>query len=264
MDHFFGKVLGLPAELALKVSKVIDAREKMGEDAYAKSLSELGVSDSTRSRMESFFKASLEQLKSDCPCEGLDELVRLFDLLGASGFAEQAVFDPMIMRGLDYYTGTVFEIFDISPENRRALFGGGRYDNLLGLFGNFPMSGVGFGMGDVGLRNFIETHGLLPQLSAGVDVLVTLPKMEMLATAQQICRELRSMGLSVITPLEIGGFGAQLKLATKHGARFVVLLGEAELARGMLLVKDLARGEQREFPLTDGQSLANFCRPAQN
>jgi histidyl-tRNA synthetase len=190
----------------------------------------------------------------------VNELSRLFGLLSEAGLSEQVVFDPMILRGLDYYTGTVFEIFDISPENRRALFGGGRYDNLLGLFGNFPMSGVGFGMGDVGLRNFIETHGLLPKLSGGVDVFVSLPKVELLSISGEVARALRAEGLSVITPLEAGGFGSQLKLATKHEARFAVLLGEAELERGQLLVKNLIKGEQQEFPRGEWTRLAELIR----
>jgi histidyl-tRNA synthetase len=94
----------------------------------------------------------------------------------------------MIMRGLDYYTGTVFEMFDTSPENRRAMFGGGRYDNLVGLFGKEKLSGVGFGMGDVTLRDFLETHGLLPKLPGAVDVFVTLPKEELRGHAEKVAR----------------------------------------------------------------------------
>ena len=260
MDHFFGHVLGLSAEVALKVSKAIDARDKIGEEAYIKWLGDLGVAEDVRLRMERFFKSTFEQIQAELPCEGVNELSRLFALLKEAGLSEQVVFDPMILRGLDYYTGTVFEIFDISPENRRALFGGGRYDNLLGLFGNFPMSGVGFGMGDVGLRNFIETHGLLPKLSGGVDVFVSLPKVELLSIAGEVARALRAEGLSVITPLEAGGFGSQLKLATKHEARFAVLLGEAELERGQLLVKNLIKGEQQEFPRGEWKRLAELVR----
>jgi len=259
MDHFFGTVLGLTADIALKVSKAIDAREKIGEEAYIKWLNDLGVSETTRHQMELFFRLSLPEIQEKFPCAGADELVQLFAQLKEAGFEEQVVFDPLIMRGLDYYTGTVFEIFDTSPENRRALFGGGRYDQLLSLFGNYPLSGIGFGMGDVGLRNFIETHALLPALSSGVDVFVTLPKREALGVVQGICRELRARGLSVMTPLDVGGFGAQLKLADKHRARFGVLLGESELARGCVVVKELKTGVQTEVSFTDANALARAC-----
>jgi histidyl-tRNA synthetase len=156
----------------------------------------------------------------------------------------------MVLRGLDYYTGTVFEMYDISPENNRAMFGGGRYDNLVGLFGNHKLSGVGLGWGDVTLKNFLETHGLLPKFDGAVDVFVTLPKMEYRSKAEEIVRALRSQGLKVSTPLSADGFGAQLKLANKHGARVAVLLGDTELAQGQVVVKNLQKGEQTTLPIT--------------
>jgi histidyl-tRNA synthetase len=165
--------------------------------------------------------------------------------LGESGVGQgQVVFDPMVLRGLDYYTGTVFEMYDKSPENRRAMFGGGRYDNLIGLFGNQKLSGVGLGWGDVTMRNFLETHGLLPKFESPVDVFVSLPSPELRGRAEEVARALRGQGMRVITPLEAGGFGPQLKLASKHGARFAVLFGERELAEGKVLVKDLTSGQQ--------------------
>lgn len=257
MDHLFSNVLQLSADVALKVTKALDARDKIGEEAYAKWLSDLGINVEQKTRMERFFKAPFEETARELPCQGVDELKALFELMRESGAGEQVVFDPTVLRGMDYYTGTVFEIYDTSPENRRALFGGGRYDNLVGLFGNHKLSGIGFGMGDVGLRNFLEVHGLLPAQSSFVDVFVSLPKREFRTTAEKIARDLRARGLHVMTPLEVGGFGAQLKLATKHGARYVVLLGETELAEGKVLVKDLAKGEQVAYSIVEaGERIA--------
>jgi histidyl-tRNA synthetase len=251
MDHVFTEVLGLSAEAALKVSKAIDARAKIGEEAYAKWLGELGVGPDAQARMEAIFKAPFDEIAAKYPCRGTEELSSLFRMLGESGVGDRVAFDPTIMRGLDYYTGTVFEMYDTSPDNRRAMFGGGRYDNLVGLFGNFKLSGVGLGMGDVTLRNFLETHGLLPNFGAFCDVFVSLPKLELRGVSEQIARALRESGVSAMTPLEVGGFGAQLKMASKHGARFAVLLGETELAAGSVAVKDLKSGEQFETPLAD-------------
>ena len=94
-------------------------------------------------------------------------------------------------------------MYDISPENRRAMFGGGRYDNLVGLFGKDRLPGVGFGMGDVTLQHFLETHGLVPTIASAVDVFIGLPKMEFRKTAEEAAAELRRAGLRVITPLEV-------------------------------------------------------------
>ena len=79
-------------------------------------------------------------------------------------------YDPLIVRGLDYYTGTVFEIFDTDPANQRALFGGGRYSDLAGLFTNQKIPGIGFAVGDVTLPDFLATHGLLPEPAASVSL----------------------------------------------------------------------------------------------
>lgn len=247
MDQFFQAKLGFSPETTLKVIKLVDARAKIGEEKYAAGLAEIGVSKAHSVELETFFKSSLEKLAKELPGQGTDELVKLFALLKESG-QDNVIFDPMIMRGLDYYTGTVFEMFDTSPENRRAMFGGGRYDNLVGLFGKDKLSGVGFGMGDVTLRDFLETHSLLPKMETSVDVFVSLPKEEFRGRAESIARTLREEGLKTITPLEVAGFGVQLKQAVKHQARFAVLFGDAEYADGKVIVKNLEKNAQEVVP----------------
>ncbi len=249
MDHLFKEVLKLTPEVALATTKALDARGKIGEEAYAKWLGDLGIAADQRERLERFFASTFEQVERELPCQGTQELSALFKMMKESGAGAQVVFDPTVLRGMDYYTGTVFEIYDVSPENRRALFGGGRYDDLLGLFGKTKLSGAGFGMGDVGLENFLRVHNLLPPLEAFVDVFVTLPKLEVRPQAERLARELRAGGLKVVTPLSCDGFGAQLKLASKHGARYAVLFGDAELAQGQVLLKDLAQGTQETLGL---------------
>ena len=249
MDAFFTRTLGLTPTVALQTTKAIDARAKIGEEAYAKWLSDLGLNEEQREKMERFFKASFEETAAEIPCEGTEELKSLFRLLEESGIRQFVAFDPTVLRGLDYYTGTVFEMYDTSPENRRAMFGGGRYDNLVGMFGKERLSGVGLGMGDVTLRNFLETHGLRPKFESAIDVMVSLPRLDLRAKAEEVARALRSEGLRVITPLSAEGFGAQLKLANKHNAKFAVLFGDTELAEGKVILKDLVKGEQVSVPL---------------
>jgi histidyl-tRNA synthetase len=252
MDHFFTERLGLNAEVALKVTKALDARAKIGEEKYATWLVELGITASQRQEMEEFFQSAFEQIEQRFPCEGTRELRSLFNLLAESGFSKnQVVFDAQVLRGLDYYTGTVFEMYDTSPENNRAMFGGGRYDNLVGLFGKERLPGVGFGMGDVTLRNFLETHDLLPSLGGGVDVLVALPKAEWRVHSEAIAHQLRTMGLKVMTPLSVEGFGPQLKVASRHGARYAVLFGDAEWAEKKVIIKDLNAGVQEVVASAD-------------
>lgn len=252
MDHFFQQELKLSPEAALKVTKALDARPKIGEEKFAQWMSEIGVGASELQKIDRFFKSSFDEVAKTFQSQGTTELASLFRMLRESGFGEDEVrFDPTVLRGLDYYTGTVFELFDVSPENRRAMFGGGRYDNLLSMFGNYNLPGVGFGMGDVTLRNFLEVHGLMPQFGSLVDAFITLPKAELHATVEGLARKLREAGLKIAVALEASGFGAQLKQASKLGARYAVLLGEAELSRQAVMLKNLATGEQREVAQAD-------------
>jgi histidyl-tRNA synthetase len=245
MDHFFIDTMKMKPETATAVTKALDARAKVGEETYAEMLKAAGVdSSSANQKLETFFKLSLKEMLQQHQSEGTKELESVFRILKDAGFEKQIEFDPMVLRGMDYYTGTVFEMYDVSPENNRAMFGGGRYDNLLSLFGKFSLSGVGLGMGDVTLRNFLEVHKLLPVFKSEIDIFVTLPKMELLNESEEIARVLRSAGLRVVTPLSTDGFGAQLKQASKMGAHYAVLLGEDELSKGKVAVKNLETGKQ--------------------
>jgi histidyl-tRNA synthetase len=254
MDTFFRDRLGLTPEQTLKVVKAIDAKDKVDAEKFKGWLIEAGVAEGQIAALERFFVSSIEDLAREMPCEGVAHLSELFRMLEESNARGRVVFDPTIMRGLDYYTGTVFEIYDVSPENRRAMFGGGRYDNLVGMFGKEALSGVGFGMGDVSLQNFLETHGLVPKFESEIDVMVSLPDLKHRALAEKIARDLRAAGLNVMTPLQAGGFGAQLKIANKHEARIAVLFGEDELSRGELVVKELRSGEQHTLKVDEAVS----------
>ena len=170
------------------------------------------------------------------------KLQQLFQILTQNG-VKNAVFDVGIMRGLDYYTGTVFEFFDTHPDNNRALFGGGRYDGLVGLFGAEPMSAVGFAPGLTMTELFLDVHDLLPKLSSTTDVyLAVLEGAE--AGANELASRLRSEGVRV--ELDITGRKAdiQLKTALKKQIPFIAFVGENEVASQQYTVKDLAKGSE--------------------
>lgn len=239
------KKLKAPDSQLQAITRLTDAKDKLGVEKYREALLALqGVTPSLVTELEKVYSAaSLDAF----PCEASAHLSQVLGLLKDS--SARVKYDPALMRGFDYYTGMVFEVYDTSPDNSRAMFGGGRYDNLIGLFGKDKLSGVGFGMGDVTLRNFLETHKLLPAFDSSVDVFVSLPDAKYQEPADQISRELRESGKSVVTPLGVGGFGAHLKQASKLGARFAVLFGESEWAQGQVLVKDLLSGQQASVPL---------------
>jgi histidyl-tRNA synthetase len=244
IDHVFQERMGLDATEAQALTKLLDGRAKMGEAKYLAARDALGVESSKLETLEAFFRMTLDQVAEAYPCDGVSQLQSTIRSLKGLNLSSKVVYDPLVVRGMDYYTGMVFEIYDTSPENNRAMFGGGRYDNLVGLFGKESISGVGFGMGDVTLQHFLETHQLIPQLGSALDAYVTLPDDELLSTHLEISQSLRASGLSVFSPLKSDRFGKQLKHASKLGARFAVLLGSDELAKGELGVKDLQSGDQ--------------------
>ena len=144
-DHYF--VIKINDRETLKnVSKpmmrLLDKRDKISKEEFE--------NESKNLTGEVF---DLSQIK---PTERTEELIQKLKSAGL----ENVMFDEKITRGFDYYTGIVFEVFDTNEENKRSLFGGGRYDNLLEMFGVEPLPTVGFGMGDVTIRDFLETHNL--------------------------------------------------------------------------------------------------------
>lgn len=157
-------------------------------------------------------------------------------------------FDPLIIRAFEYYTSTVFEVFDADPANRRALFGGGRYDNLVALFSDKRIPGIGFGMGDVTLIDFLNTHGLLPQAKISPDVYMLPLDSQARPILKHLADELRNEGLRVVTPFESHSLKREIKEAARSGARFAVLLGEEEMKQGNVILRDLIHSEQSEIP----------------
>jgi histidyl-tRNA synthetase len=177
----------------------------------------------------------------------IDELRRLMDLLTRSGVSN-VVFDITVMRGLDYYTDVVFEVFDNHPDNNRAMFGGGRYDGLVGLFGVEPVPTVGFGMGDVTLQNFLEVHGLLPKLEPETDIYVVLIG-DVYVGAQSAIQRLRQMGARVAVDSTGRKPEKQLKTAIKKGIHYAMFIGENELASEQFMIKNLVTAQEEKHGL---------------
>jgi histidyl-tRNA synthetase len=161
------------------------------------------------------------------------------------------------MRGFDYYTGLVFEIYDTHPDNRRALFGGGRYDNLVGAFGTDPLPGIGYGVSDVSLLNFMEVHQLTPALKKKTDVAVIRFSEADRESALVLSRQLRALGISTETTLLSTKFGKQIQWAERTGAKVVVFRGEEELKNQTFCCKWLSSGVQETFSLSQLEEFHN-------
>jgi len=226
-------------ELRLKVSNWIDRREKMTPDAWEAYGKEIGLSDK-----------QLNSLKSMLDDKDLwqqsDELRRFFAAIDALGLSDYVKFDPSIMRGLLYYTGTVFEAWEVGGDIKRSILGGGRYDNLLADVGGQPLSGVGFAMGDVVITLILEKYGLLPRgLKVNpAPVLVTVFDAERLLASFKFAGELRRAGLNVVLYPEPVKIQKQFKYADKFGMKVTVVIGPDEAENGQVAVKNMLNGEQ--------------------
>jgi histidyl-tRNA synthetase len=163
------------------------------------------------------------------------------------------VFDKSLARGFDYYTGTIFEIFDVSGENNRSLLGGGRYDNLTGMFSDTPISGVGFGMGDVTMRDFLETHKLLPkELSSNKATVTIIPtSAEFNLPAQKVAKEIRDQKVSVMTDIGTKKIGKKISDAVDNGSIYIIVIGEDEVASQTFILKNLKTSQETKGSLSE-------------
>jgi len=176
-----------------------------------------------------------------------NQLGQTITALHSMGLEEFLDFDLTIVRGIAYYTGTVFELFDAKRE-LRAICGGGRYDNLLSSLGGVDLPAVGFGMGDVVLGELLKDRGLAPPLPAPIDVLVAGITEQDLPHVLQVTHVLRDAGIRVEYALSLQPVGKQLKLADAREARFAVLIGPDDRAKGEVVIKDLRTKEQASIP----------------
>ncbi len=256
--RFFNDVIaaicGTDADGAKKVSKVVDRKNKIPRDAYVKDMTELGLSAEQIEKIDALYTMDVKAATALCPDSvGSMELVSLFDALEKMGLDKYCTFDFGIIRGLDYYTGTVFEVFDEAPENNRAMFGGGRYDNLVGLFAkNAKVSGVGYGMGDVTLENFLFTHDLVPDLyKSEKKVLVARFEDVPIEKYAPIVDSLRKAGVVTSFYTGVKKFGKQIDYAVKGKYSHVVIMGGSELEHGVAKIKNLETREEIEVSVKE-------------
>ena len=237
MDSQFD-ALDIAVEKRMDVSNLVDRRSKMEPakwDAYA---FELGLNESQLVGLKDIL-ANFDLWKKS------DELVRLFAALESLGVKEYVKFDPNIMRGLLYYTGTVFEAFDTSGSLKRAILGGGRYDNLLADVGGQPLPAVGFAMGDMVIGIILQEKGLLPEfIPSPAPILMTIFDESLMQESFSLSAELRNAGLNVLCYPEPAKLQKQFKFADKMKARVVLTLGPDEAVNAQVTVKNLVNGEQ--------------------
>lgn len=249
INYILKDLFGLDEEKSHKISKILDKQEKMEKKDF-----EEGIRENLEDKTEEFltlmnsknFDEFIFGLPKDAQTqEGILEIKELTEKLEKLGVTN-VVFTQKLMRGFDYYTGLVFEVFDTNPENRRSVFGGGRYDDLLSIFDKEKVPAVGFGMGDVVIRDILETYGLLPQVKAPVDLFICIANKNSRGYAEDLAQKLREKGLKVAVDLTNKKIGDQIRYADKNNIKKIVCVGEDEVKTGKIKIKDLTSGEETE------------------
>lgn len=249
--------LGVPADRISATYADIDKYERVGADATRARLRESAglaprAADSLLEILDAPGLDVVEELlgERDAVAASLAELRRYQADLAAMGLEPFLRFDLRIVRGLAYYTGIVFELFDRRGE-MRAICGGGRYDRLLERVGGEPLAAVGFGMGDVVLTELLRDRALLPEGSPAMDWFIVSVTPAQRLLGREIAHALREAGCTVAYALEQRPVRKQLAMAARQGAREVILLGPEETARGVAVIRDMGQGSQREVSLAD-------------
>jgi histidyl-tRNA synthetase len=236
MDKAFAK-LEIQEDLRPSVFRVVDKLDKLSEkdwQAYAK---DSGLSETQVAGL-------LDLVKNDDLWQESDELRQLFDLLEDFNIADYVQYNPRVIRGLDYYTGTVFEAFELGGQSR-AILGGGRYDNLVADVGGNRLPGVGFAMGDVVMELVLRDASVIPEkLGNTPEVVVTVFDEETLGESLKVANVLREAGFKTVVYPEAEKLGKQFKCADRLDIPVAIILGPDEIAAGQVAVKNLKTRDQ--------------------
>ena len=255
-DFIMRDYLGLDEQQTTRMIKLLDRYDKMPRATFDEAASEiLGGDRDLINRLNAVI--SVETL-DDLPAEIRDNQVTtplrdLLDKLQLQGLTN-VVYSVRLMRGFDYYTGIVFEVFDEAPENRRAMFGGGRYDGLVGLFGVEPLPVVGVAPGETTFREFLLAHNLMPDFSDSCGPNITILPIggsDTLDAATDVADELRGSGLNVTVDYTGRKADKQTKAAVKNKAGWLIYIGDDELADEIMTVKNVGTGKQDKVPAVE-------------
>lgn len=235
------EAVGLPeGETARTYWQLIDRKAKMSKEDF----------ETARKEFASDPLAEIERAVEGPVADEKKNILSLVEELKKRGITN-ASFDTDIVRGFDYYTGIVFEVNDTSPENPRALFGGGRYDGLVSLFGGEPLPAVGFAFGDVTMLDFLETHNLLPESQTAPEVYIGTPSAEDRKGAQEFASALRAKGVRTFVNLTEKKMGDQIKDAARRFIPYFLAYGKDEAKSKKVRVKQLASSKEKKVSLKD-------------
>lgn len=223
LNALFNEWYELSEDKAKALQQLIDRKAKMAENEfYANAEHIVGEAFSFLN-----FDDASEALAIPAIREAKEELDKAISTLKSLGI-HNVEYDETLVRGFDYYTGIVFEVFDLDPENPRSLYGGGRYDNLLSLFGDEKVPAVGFGAGDMTMENFLQSRGLIPKYQATADIMVCIMEESAREYADEVASIERAAGKNVAVNYTYKSIGDQIKAANKLSIPNIIVIGTKE------------------------------------
>ncbi len=240
--------------------RALDRREKTPPSEFANELAKAGLDEAARGRLTDLLERSGGGLSGDRAKPLLEELgnwpglgeegaravrdlLALFERAKGTGLEEVLLFDPSLIRGLAYYTSTVFEVW-AKKGDIRALFGGGRYDKLIELFGGPSVPACGIAMGDQTLELILRDAGAWPERAPGLDVYVATVDPSLAPQARTLTQLLRSEGFVADYDLLARALSRQMKEGSRRGSRWILLLGPRELEKGEVTFRNMRTGQQ--------------------
>ncbi len=252
INFMMAQYLGLDATQAQLMIRLFDRKDKINNEDFRDQAAAIFGEQLASAGLNKIVALLSAKSMGELPAEiressAVKEVQELFTLLERAG-VKNAMFDITLMRGFDYYTGTVFEFFDLHPENNRSLFGGGRYDGLVGLFGAEPISAVGIAPGLSMTELFLQSHNLVPALPSTTEIYVVVLG-DALKGASKLATDLRSEGVNVELDITGRKLDKQLKTAIKKDIPFIVFVGDDELQTEVYPFKDTKSAEEQKLSL---------------
>lgn len=253
IDFMMKDYLGLDVVQSELMVKLFDKKNKITPHEFKDKVLDILDNDQAEAGLEKIAKLFRAKTVEELPQairenEAFAELNHLFVSLTEAG-VKNAQFDIGLMRGLDYYNGIVFEVFDTHPDNNRAMFGGGRYDGLTTVFGAENIPVVGMAPGATTIEEFLKAHNLLPHLSTQTEVYVVVLGEKTLQGALKVAAELRAEEVNVEVDITGRKLEKQLKTGLKKQIPFLLFIGEQELEQGQYNLKITATGKEQNLSL---------------
>lgn len=254
LDDVFKKI-NIEEDKRQFIYRLIDKKERMSENEFRRDIIAL-IKEEKAKELLGILYLGEGLLVSMNESTAAKDLNRTIDVLRDRGVSN-LVFTPTLTRGFDYYTGTVFEVFDTDKENPRSLFGGGRYDDLVGQFVSQSVPAFGFGMGDVTIKDFLETHKLLPEIGSTTNLYICIAPETDIEEVYKLAGILRESGINVAVDISGKKLADQLKSLDKRNIPFVMTIGSEELNNKNFTLRNTKTREEKSGSIEEVAKIIN-------